>query len=137
MKTNMRVVTVVRTLAENRETKLGCAQVVASRRQPLAHLSHERRQQLLGLWRADVVLPNGKREDKPAPRQAMPDARRPRAGRLARMLGVSGRRLASSARRAVSERRTGRTLPALLGVGSARPATTRTAGFSGAIYRAS
>jgi len=137
MKTNMRVVTVVRALAGNRETKLGCAQVVDSRRQPLAPLSHERRQQLLGLWRVDVVLPNGKRGEKPAPRQTMPDARRPRAGRLARMLGVSGRRLAYRARHAVCERRSGRTLPALLGVGSARPATTRTAGFSGAIPRAS
>lgn len=135
MKTNLRVSNVVRTLAAARETKLGFAQVVDAYRQPLANLSQVRRQQPWAMWCVDHAHRGGKPKGKPARR--LIDPRSPRAGRLERSLGVSGRRLASSARRTASVRRFGRTtLFALANGRSARPAITRTAGFGGAIRRA-
>ena len=135
MKTNVREAMSMRNLAETRETKLGCAMGVDVVRQSLAHLSSQRCQQPAWLWHADhaqLAQPGGKPKGKPADGRADFDPRAPRAGRSVRLLGVSPRRLANNARRAVFGR-SARTI-SLLALANGRSAWLGTACYSGVVH---
>jgi hypothetical protein len=135
MHTNMRESMVMRSLVVRHETQLDCAKFVRGNRQTLA-LSQVRRQQPQANWRADHAL-SGKPKGKPAV-LAIDDPRASGAGRLLRLLGVSERCLAYTARHAVlSGRYHQPTKLVALAIGrSANSERSRTAGFGSATRRA-
>jgi hypothetical protein len=133
MHTNMRESMVMRSLVVRHETQLDCAKFVRGNRQTLA-LSQVRRQQPQANWRADHAL-GGKPKGKPAGLAI--DPRASGAGRLLRLLGVSERCLAYTARHAVlSGRYHEPKLVALANGRSANSELSRTTGFGSAIRRA-
>jgi hypothetical protein len=122
---------VTRACATKRMVRSGSTVVVGVNPPTPANLSHARHQQDWSPW---IMAESAK--GKPALRRAYRDPRAAQAGRPDGLGGVSGSRLANTARRAVLARRRGVLNAPLLNGRSARVADSRTTGFSSAFFRA-